>query len=500
MQPQAQDAALPARQAHGLGPRPLAVAVTLAMALAVAAGLVPAVAGLDRVAIVLWVTVPLLALVWLHPAFGAGLLVGYASLLAFLIRMLPANTGPIGLALDALIVVLGARLLLACASGEVRVRLRTPLTALVLGFMAFQALEVFNPAAPSVMFGAYGLRVTIRMLGFFVALYALKDMAQVRRFMGALVAMFLAMAAYGIFQHHHGLLWQEMHWLLTEGNAKTHILQGYVRVFSTVGDAATFGFLMMAGALWLMALGLAAKGVRAVALFALALPLLYAMTVSYSRGPVVGLVAGVAALILASRNWKLAALSGVTGAAGLALLLASGGTQLVDRLGTAADPNDASFQTRLGYITTYLPEIAKRPLGYGINTSGASGLNVTGGETIRNTVIGVPTDNYYFKVALEMGFFGFALFVLTLGAILFFAYRAYRSAVTPTAKALALGIFASLAALSVGAFSNDIFAQKPIAELLWLLAGVSIRIAQLEGAAWAFGSLRAPARRQEVPA
>lgn len=494
------EAGLALRPGAGGGARALGVLATLALALAVAALLVPAVGTLDRVTIVLLVTAPLLALVWLHPAFGAGLLVGYASLLAFLIRMLPANTGPIGIALDALIVLLGARLLLACAHGQVRARLRTPLTALVLGFMAFQVLEVFNPAAPSVMFGAYGLRVTIRMLGFFVALYALKDMRQVRRFMGALVAMFLAMGAYGIFQHHHGLLWQEMHWLLTEGNAKTHILQGYVRVFSTVGDAATFGFLMMVGALWLMAQGLAARGVRALGLYALALPLLYAMTASYSRGPVVGLAAGVAALILASRNWKLAALSAVTGALGLALLLASGSTKLVDRLSTAADPNDASFQTRLSYITTYLPEIAKRPLGYGINTSGASGLNVTGGETLRNTVIGIPTDNYYFKVALEMGFFGFALFVLTLGAILFCAYRAYRSAREPVAKALALGIFASLVALSVGAFSNDIFAQKPIAELVWLLAGVSLRIAQLEGAAWAFGRPRARRAPQEIAA
>jgi hypothetical protein len=314
-------------------------------------------------------------------------------------------------------------------------------------------------------------------------LYYFRERAAIKRLMGVWLTTMVLVGCYGIFQHHHGLLWQEMNWLLTEGNATTHILHGYVRVFSTVGDASTFGFLMIFSSLIMFALALTATGFTRVLLIAGTLPMLYGCVVSYSRGPIVALAFGAMVMVVVSRNWKLAVGMAATGFLGLVMLTSSGSTMLVDRLSTATNPTeDASYNVRVGYITTYLPEIAKRPFGYGINSSGQSGLKASGGARVRHGVVGVPTDNYYFKVALEMGWVGLALFLWLNVAAILNAWRVYHRTQDPYYKALALGVVAVLSAIFVGAFSNDINSQKPISEFFWIMLGLSMLIGQHQGA------------------
>ncbi|MEB3220590.1 MAG: O-antigen ligase family protein [Candidatus Sericytochromatia bacterium] len=441
------------------------------------AGVVAAVGTLDRLAMIALATVPAAVLVVLHPLVGVACLLAYATVLGFLIRLLPPGAGsPIGLALDVLLALMAARLAVDLVRHGDPGRLASPLTPAVACFAGYTALEVLNPAAPSLLHGLVGLRVTARVLGFFLVLYYVRDRRAVGWLAGTWLAVVLATGAYGIFQHHHGLLWHEMAWLLTEGNAQTHIIGGHLRVFSTMGDAATFGFLMMAGTLQAVAWAQTAAPPWRWALWLAVLPLLYAMALSYTRGPVVALVAGFAALVAASRSWRLAAGASVLAALGLALLLGTGSTRLVERLATAALPGqDASFNVRVGYVTQYLPEIARRPFGYGVNTSGGGARKLAGGNQMRGTVVGVPTDNYHFKVALELGWVGLGLWAWLVVTLM---VQAWRACASHRGDALALGLCGTLVALVVGAFSNDIIAQKPVAELFWVAAGLVALLAR----------------------
>lgn len=451
-----------------------------ALGVALAALLVLAVGDMNRLALIGLITFPVLTLVLVNVEFGLSVLLVYSGVLAFLIRMLPpANSGPIGIALDGLLCLMLGRLLLDLAIRRDWKIFASPLTLAVTAFLVYQCVEVFNPAAPSIMFGIYGLRVTLRITGFFLVIYYLREKRAIMRVTWLWLFLMIGIGAYGIFQHHHGLLWQEMAWLLTEGNAKTHILAGYVRVFSTVGDAATFGFLMIMGVLMAFAMALTTRGPKQWLLILSTLPMLYGLVVSYSRGPMVALAAGAAMMILASRNWKLGMALSVVGGIGLVLLIASGSTKLVDRLATATNPTeDASWNVRMGYVTTYLPEIAKRPFGFGINTSGGGALRVTGGAQVRKSVVGVPTDNYYFKVALEMGWVGLGLWVWLQVLAIGYGYRVYRATADPELRAVALGLLSVLFCLVIGALSNDIIAQKPISEFYWISLGLLVLIGQ----------------------
>lgn len=454
--------------------RPLVLMLPLVLAIALA------VSSLDRLAMVVLAVAPLLAVLFLNVELGVYLLLGFATIVAFLKRMMPGlDVNQVGLALEGMLLLMGLRLMVDLLSqGGWRV-FRTPATWPLVAFLAYQALEIMNPLAPSVKFGLYGMRDALRMLGVFVVLYYFRSPSRVQRLAGLWLAVLVMESLYGIFQHHHGLLNQEYNWLIDSGSWRTHILDGYVRIFGTVGDAATFGFLMLTGALLLFGVALGRSGWRMVLPVLLAAPMLYALVLSYSRGPIVALVAGLAAMLVASRNYRLALGAALVASLCLGGLALGGQQHLLDRVMTAARPGeDASFQVRMNYLNDYLPRIAERPFGSGLWTTGASGLAVTGGTALPGTTIGIPTDNNYFKYALELGPVGVGIFLWLTGTLLLSTYRTYRRLTTPRLRGLALGLLGVFTAYAVGALSNDIYVQKPLAEWFYVAIGLALLLGQ----------------------
>ncbi len=457
-------------------------------ALAYGVSIAIAVSRLDRPGLVLLAVLPLAAVILADVPTGLVALLAYSSAVMLLKRLMPhLDSNQVGVVIEGLIFLLALRLAWDLLAGRIALRdLRSPITVPLLVFGSYLALEVLNPLQPSLAFGLYGSRDTMRLVLFFVALAYLREPGRVRLFLGMFGGLCLIEAGYGIWQHHHGLLYQEYNWLIETLSHRTHILFGYVRIFGTLGDAATYGFLMITGALLMAGLALAAPTpLRMALLAAAAVPLLYALILSYSRGPMVAVVAGWFGMLAAARSPRLALLTVVLGA-GLGLGLSTmGDDRLVARVLTATRPlEDASFQVRQGYVGEYLPHILAHPFGTGLYTAGASGLSVTGGRYLEGTTVGLPTDNQYFKYALELGWVGLALFCAILGAILETAYTAYRSLKDPPLKAWALGLMGVFAMYAAGSVSNDILVQKPLSEWVWIGAGVVARLWQIarEGA------------------
>ena len=74
--------------------------------------LVASVSDMNRMGLIMLITVPMLTLVVINIEFGIYCLLAYSSVLAFIIRMMPpGNTGPLGIALDVLLLLMAGRLL-----------------------------------------------------------------------------------------------------------------------------------------------------------------------------------------------------------------------------------------------------------------------------------------------------------------------------------------------------------------------------------------------------
>jgi hypothetical protein len=438
------------------------------------------VAEFQRLHIVLLSVLPLALVVFLNIEFGIYMVLAYATVVIFIKRLMPnLDSNQMGVVLDGLICLMALRLGLDLLRTRRWGAFKSPLTLPVIAFAGYLLLQVFNPSAPGLKFGIYGSRDTLRFLGFFLVLFYMRGTPKIKRFMQVFLFLMVGDALYGIWQHHHGLLYQEHQWLIESKAYRTHVLKGYVRVFGTVGDAATFGFINITAALLLIGLALTSKGWKLWALLGLTMPCLYAMVLSYSRGPMVAVAAGVGVMLLVSRNWRLAMACVVAGGLGMGALALNGDTRLFDRLMTATNPvEDASFQVRMGYIDTYMPLIWERPFGGGLYTAGASGLSITGGEPIPGTTIGVPTDNLYFKYGLELGWVGLLIFFWFLGTIWVGTLRSYFALKDPFLKAVSLGLLGVFSCYIVGAFSNDILVQKPLTEFFYMAIGLAALLSQ----------------------
>lgn len=454
--------------------KPLAIAMPVALVIA------QVVSSFDRLKMVMLGVLPLLLTMVINVELGVYALLTFSTVVVFLKRLMPnLDSNQIGVLLEGMLLLMGGRMCLELLLKRQFALLRTPLILPAFAFASYQVLEVFNPLAPGLIFGLSGLRDTLRMLGMGLVLLFFRSKAQLQRFAWFFLGLLFCEGLYGIFQHHHGLLNQEYLWLIDSGSWRTHILNGYVRVFGTVGDAATFGFLEATGVLLLIGLALAARGWRQIALLLASLPMLYAMVLSYSRGPIVALAAGLGFMLLISRNWKLSIGVALVMALGMGGLSAMGQHSLMERVMTAAKPSeDASFNVRMGYLNDYWPRILERPFGSGLWTAGASGLGLTGGRTLPGTTIGLPTDNNYFKYALEMGWVGLGLFLWLLLSALAHGVRSYLRLTDPFLKALSLGLLGVLSGYLVGAVSNDIFVQKPLSEWFYLALGLVMLLGQ----------------------
>lgn len=444
------------------------------------------VANFNRLGIVMAILIPLMALVILNIEWGLYALLSLGFAVMFIKRLMPnLDSNQIGLAMEGILLLMGLRLLYDLASQRKWNLLKSPITIPLLLFGSYLIMEVFNPLAPTLMFGIHGTRQTLRLVGFFLVLVYLRSQASIKRFLWVWLALIFSDGLYGIWQHHHGLLYQEYNWLIDSKSSYTHILNGYIRIFGTLGDAATFGFVEVVGSLMLMALALASKGHQRVLLFLATVPMLYATVLSYSRGPIVGFAAGAAGLILASRNWKLGISVVLVCTMGVGGLWMAGNTHLVDRLASATTPTeDPSFQVRMDYLNRFLPEIFTHPIGFGLNTTGSSGAGAAGGEVFYGTTVGIPTDNQYFKYGLELGWFGLSLFIWFYLTVCWYCYQVYRHMEDPFLKSVALGLFATLCCFLVGAFSNDIYGQKPIGEFLYLAFGLIALLGQHRRCVW----------------
>jgi putative inorganic carbon (HCO3(-)) transporter len=432
------------------------------------------VAGLDRLAMIGWAIGALALVVGLDLLGALGAILVVALLVVGLKRFLPAlDAGPLGVLLDALLVLAGLQGALTCQLHRAWRALNSALTVPVSVFVGALLLEALNPLAPSMAFGLWGSRDTLRWLGFPLALLALRSGRALRGLCAGVMFALAAESLYGIFQHHHGLHPRELQWMFDSGSVRTHLIDGHVRVFGTVGDAATFGFLAAIGVWWSIGLATRLGGAWRPGLVAIALVHAYAMLLSYSRGPVAATLVGLIAMVAASRRpWPGLLAMGMAGG-GLGLASLAGEIPLLSRALTAVRPQeDASFLVRMGYLQDAWGRIVQRPFGSGLWTAGASGFAITGGRTLPGTTIGMPTDNNYFKWALEIGWVGVSLFLWLEVAALVTAWQAARTLHDPFCGGLALALVGTVAGLMVGAVSNDIFVQKPLAEFYPVALGL----------------------------
>ena len=339
------------------------------------------------------------------------------------------------------------------------------LAFLVLGFWLMNT--IFDYYSISVD----GYRATVQyMLWFFVVTRLVRDDRDFRVLYLAMVALATVIALHGIYQYIVAVPipsnWTDQ----AEQSVRT-------RVFSIFGSPNIMGDYMVMFAP--MAAGLAyyfPKTWQKLLAWACAFAMCFACLFTMSRGAWVAMaVAVVLFCLLVDRRLFVLLLIAAVAALFLPFVASRIGYLFTEQF--AESTARGGRASRWHYGLNYLKESGHPWLGLGLGMFG-------GAIAMQTQIIDqwdyFYLDNYYLKIMVEMGYLGFAFFVLLLAALLYVGFRClYRSrtpkeSTEPRVQPLAAGILAGLSGVLVHCYFENIFEEPYMMAYFWMMAAMLV--------------------------
>jgi O-antigen ligase len=298
----------------------------------------------------------------------------------------------------------------------------------------------------------------------------LKDVKELERLLHVWLAFSVIAALYSFKQFFLGLDEAEKQWLLA--NASTHLLYGNLRVFSFYSDAAQFGAAMAHAALAAIILTLGKYSIKRKLLYLLCgLLCLYAMALTGTRGALFVLFIGALVYLFLSKNFRVLFV-GICLVAGLFFLLkftyVGQSNYQVQRMRSAFNLKDPSFQVRIKNQLKLSEYLETRPFGGGIGSAGYWGMRFSPDTFLAKT----PVDSWYVKIWVETGIVGIVLYLAILTFMLgYLATRLWKQKDHVQRQPL-LALYAGLAGIFVGNYGNQLLGQMPTSILFYLSIAV----------------------------
>ncbi len=287
----------------------------------------------------------------------------------------------------------------------------------------------------------------------------------------------------GIMQLPFGLDSAEQAWL-DEGNYKTHVLFGKLRVFSFLSDAGQFGGTQAYAAVVATIYSMAIKNNRLKKMFFVTVALLgfYGMIISGTRGAISIPLAGFMTFFILRKNIKVLGI----GVGLLAIVFIffrfttiGQGNDQIRRMRTAFDPNDASLQVRLDNQKMLKGYLASRPFGGGIGHGGVKAQKYLPKAFLSQ----VATDSWYVLVWVEQGIVGLLLHLF----ILFFtvgraAYKVMFKIRDPLLRLKISALISGMAGVMVASYGNAVLGGMPTGMLIYVSMAIMLNCEILDTA------------------
>lgn len=278
----------------------------------------------------------------------------------------------------------------------------------------------------------------------------------------------LLAAAKGYWQRNRGFDPYEIRWLYMGDGARTHLIHTGVRYFSFFTDAGNFGSSMGFSMVVFTIASLFIKNKFLKIYFLIAgLAGGYGMLISGTRGALAVPFAGYTLFTLLSKNWKLfLATVFFIGGSYFVLRFTSVGSenQLIERMRTAFDPDDASLQVRLQNQRELRKFMSDLSFGVGIGAhAGATDV-----KSKAWTIVKTPPDSWLVRIWTRTGIIGLVLYLSTWAAILIGgSYIILFRIKNKELRGLLAGMLCGTFGMMVSAYGNDFYTQYPNGILIY---------------------------------
>ena len=384
--------------------------------------------------------------------------------------MIAKIVGPsfqLGLLLDGCLLVslLGV---LFTAKAEDWQRLNNPVIYLLLLWLLYTILELFNPMSISREpwfvavrgFSLYWFELTV--IGFIV----LKRESDLRLFVNIWMTGCMIMALWSFKQQYIGLTTEEQFWMDNIAFS-THIINGVMRCFGMCPDAGQFGAVMAQATLFAMIRMLDEPSkLRKIGYGIMTLVFFWGFAIAGSRGPLAVLGAGFAVYLVLKRNIVVLVVGGTVGAMAFGFLkyttILQANSQ-VQRLRSALDPEDPSLQLRLSNQRLFADFLSTRPFGVGLGLAGDSGKKYW---QVVVTTQGI--DSWYVKIWVETGVIGLVIHVIGILTFFVLGFRKVFYIHDPHLRSVMSGLLCGYFGILVANYGNQIMGQKPTCFIIYI--------------------------------
>ncbi|NJN26107.1 MAG: hypothetical protein HC819_09090 [Cyclobacteriaceae bacterium] len=389
---------------------------------------------------------------------------GYSCTVFTMMRIFPGL--PVGVTLEMFYYLFVLSFIIWAASGDDRAEysiLKSPIFKLVVVWVVYQFLQVFNPNSVSIN----GWLMNLRGLFSFISIYlaasiSLRKLSFIKVFIHVWLGIAFIAAIYGLKQKYFGLFDFEQQWLYSDQRlVDLYVMFTGIRIWSFLGDVSSFGIFMGISfvASFIMLQDKTSVLIKIIYII-YGLAMLVAMVHSGTRSayviPPLGI--GIYSLMYIN-NLKVVFSVGIIVIIGLFIYFGPFYSAPISRFRSAFSPSeDLSMQTRNKNRASIQPYILSHPFGGGLYTTGTNGMDYSPGHQLA----GFPTDSRYVTVALETGWIGLAILLTNYIIIMVFGLKNFFLSQNPQVKlyfSLFLGVFFPI---TIVQFTQENAVQNPI--------------------------------------
>ncbi len=328
------------------------------------------------------------------------------------------------------------------------------------------AIEVFNDTCGlgiNVSGWFSGIRLMAFQLVYFVVIFALYIDSP--KTLTLYLRLWAGLALFSVFwtwkQQNIGFTHTEQMWLNAEG-ARTHIVNGIIRYFSTFNDAANYGCNAAATSVAYFIFALTTKVKTDRILFLITgVAVLWGMFASGTRVAMACFFAGLMVYIFLSKSAKLAVpiiIFGLTAFILLAFTNIGQGNSQIRRMRSVFNKSDASANVRDINKATMAKYLKDAPWGIGIGVG-------NGDVPARNKYVVmsyIAPDSEYVFMWIHTGRIGLTIFIISMVLMLVGACRIVLFRLkNKSLVGIGAGLCCAFAAIQLGAYGNQVLYQYP---------------------------------------
>ncbi|MFY0686988.1 MAG: O-antigen ligase family protein [Cyclobacteriaceae bacterium] len=347
------------------------------------------------------------------------------------------------------------------------------LTAALLFWLVFTVFMLANPSATKPIAWFYANRGLsfYPFLFAILTLYVLKQPYHLKYFL-ILWASFAVLGTFwGIKQQFLGLSQAEQYWL-NSGAASTHIIFGKLRIFSFFSDCAQFAANQAHTSLVFGILGVYPGKIKYRWIYlVISFLSLYGMIITGTRGVLAILAIGGLTFLLFTKNFRIVIIGSIVAFTLFGILkytYVGQSNYEIQRIRSALDFNDPSFQVRQERIQRLKSYLSDKPLGGGIGSAGYWGKRFSPGSFLGE----IGTDGHYTRVWMETGRIGLTLYLTMIWIIMIYLGKRLWKMKHTFQKQILIALYAGFIGLIVASYTNGLMVQNPTGSLLFISLGM----------------------------